>query len=183
MTFLVASLLASQASSGLAAAATATTAPASTNHTFRGTCRFSVSARRFLFSSRRRVEASVEVRNLAGSARFDLDRPFHAHHGVHHLVFEVRVEDEHGTVVDRISSTVRDGMQSMSMPLRFPAAGVYQLILDEQSIDAGPARVALRPRDRIVMQVVAGTPSTVASLPALGSRSHATAVSPAVESP
>lgn len=178
--FLIAFILVSHPSDGLAASRGIKTA---TDVTFRGTCQFSVSVRRFLLSSRRQVEASVEVRNLVGTARFDLDRPFRARLGVHHLAFEVRVEDEHGTVVERLSSTVHDGMQSLSMSLRFPAPGLYRLILDEAGIDAAPARVALRPQSSIVMQVVAGTPSMVTSLRVPSSPSDATAIFPGMSAP
>ncbi|MFQ5720670.1 MAG: hypothetical protein ACE5IK_14115, partial [Acidobacteriota bacterium] len=94
--------------------------------TFTDTCHFSVVARRLMFMARRHVAASVEVSGLVGTARFDLDQPLRARMGIRRIDFALRVEDENGVLIDHLADTVSDGMQSLTLPLRFPAAGRYR---------------------------------------------------------
>ncbi|MFQ5720111.1 MAG: hypothetical protein ACE5IK_11250, partial [Acidobacteriota bacterium] len=50
------------------------------------------------------------------------------------------------------------GMQSLTLPLRFPAAGRYRIVLDQKDLGAGGAHLSLHPQHRVVMDVIAGRP-------------------------
>ncbi|NJN64119.1 MAG: hypothetical protein HC882_04065 [Acidobacteria bacterium] len=114
---------------------------------------FQVRASRFGLSARYDVRVVASISGLDGALFVELERPLQTRLGVDALAITVRVLDEGDGEVGRLITNVADGTQAFSIPFHLPGSGRYRFLLDDDGLDAGPARVRIEPGGVVEMTV------------------------------
>ncbi|GEM_PF-5256793 len=133
--------------------------------TFQASTTFRVRAARFGLGTSRTVRVTAKVAGLAGSIDVELNRPVKPLLGVRRLGIRVRVLDDRGHLVDTLEAELPAGVKSFRLPVAFPAPGRYRLALADDDLDASPATCSIRPGGEAHLDVVAGRPGSVATVP------------------
>ena len=107
--------------------------------------RFQVAAKRFLVHVQREVTVRVTSHGTRVDVRIDLDRPVPAAPGSGNLQFRIHVLDEKMNEVDRIEKQLPAGKRTFDFSLDLPRGGFYRLVMTDDDIEAGKARIHILP--------------------------------------
>ncbi len=132
---------------------------------FQATTTFRVRATRFGLGTSRTVRVTARVAGLSGTIDVELNRPVRPLFGVRRLGIRVRLLDDAGRLVDTLQAELPAGVKSFRLPVAFPAPGRYRLALADEDLDASPATCSIRPGGEAHLDVIAGPPGNVATLP------------------
>lgn len=166
---LIATLVLVSLTFGLSALASAATP---TEEAFEARTAFSVKVTRFGFSRLCRVDVRASLEGLDGTIEVSMDEPLEFRLGVKGLDVRIRVLDESDSEVAVVTTHLKEGMQSFTLPLRVPREGSYRIVLEDTGLDAAPARARILPDGlaSLVLRTPSDSPPQPPSVAALQSR-------------
>ncbi len=114
---------------------------------------FVVRASRFGLGKSYRVDVAAALSGLDGVLFVELDSPLRAALGVEALDVSVRLLDADDSEIEMLQARVQDGMRAFAISFRLPSSGAYRFQLQDDGLDAGPARVRIEPGGCVEMAI------------------------------
>lgn len=110
---------------------------------------FSVRASRLGFSVTRDVTVRARLLGLSGQLDVQLDREIKPMFGISEVHLTMQVVDSDGHRVDAIVTSIPARTESFSVPIELPRPGCYELVLLEEDLEAGSARMRIEPAGEV----------------------------------